>query len=267
MEPFLKWAGGKRWLARSASLPKPASYSRFFEPFLGSGAIFFSLLPQKAVLSDLNRELVELYSIMRRHPAKLKDLMREHHTRHSEAYYYATRERTPTTSLARAARTLYLNRTCWNGLYRVNRKGQFNVPIGTKTLVLDEAEDFHAYARALNGALIECCDFELTIDKAGPGDFVFADPPYTARHNKNGFLKYNETIFSWDDQLRLHAALSRAAERGAMIAVTNADHESVLAVYGSTFSYTQLSRATVLAGDASYRGATTEALFTANLRV
>src|SRR5690606_33757078 len=116
---------------------------------------------------------------------------------------------------------------CWNGLYRVNREGIFNVPIGTKTNVLMESDDFLRVSEILKRAELRSCDFEDTLNRCGHGDFVFVDPPYTVKHNNNGFVKYNEEIFSWQDQLRLSAVVRRAAERGAAIVVTNADHASV----------------------------------------
>ncbi|MCP4319948.1 MAG: hypothetical protein GY789_29200 [Hyphomicrobiales bacterium] len=112
--------------------------------------------------------------------------------------------------------------TCWNGLYRVNRKNEFNVPIGTKTNVVLANDDFHGTSRALLGADILCQDFEATLDGTGPNDFVFVDPPYTVKHNFNGFLKYNDKIFSWSDQLRLRDVVLRAVRRGAFVLVTNA---------------------------------------------
>lgn len=263
--PFLKWAGGKRWLARSGDLKAPAVFKRYVEPFLGGGAMFFHLRPTTAVLSDLNGELIELYEVMRDQPLQLLQAMAGHQERHSKTYYYEMRSDVPRDSVGRAARTLYLNRTCWNGLYRVNRRGQFNVPIGTKTQVVFEGENFQRYSDMLKGATLLSGDFEATIDQSKQGDFLFADPPYTVRHNQNGFIKYNESMFSWEDQLRLHGSLARAAARGVAIAVTNADHESVRAIYQGAFSYRKLGRASVLAGQNDFRGATTEALFTANL--
>jgi DNA adenine methylase len=260
-EPFLKWAGGKRWLATSGKLPLPANAVRYIEPFLGGGAMFFHIAPQVSILSDLNAELVELYRVVRDQPAELRSAMEAHHAKHSSDHYYGVRAEVPSSSLGRAARTLYLNRTCWNGLYRVNLRGEFNVPIGTKDTVLFQDETFFAAADALRTAELNCCDFEETINASGAGDFLFVDPPYTVQHNMNGFLKYNERIFSWADQLRLRDCLAAAIGRGAAVAVTNADHESVRELYRDICEYTQLMRATVLAGDASRRGQTTEALF------
>lgn len=264
IEPFLKWAGGKRWLA-AKTLPQPAEFDRYLEPFLGGAAVFFSLLPARALLSDLNAELIELYRVMRDDPLRLTRILQVHHAVHNKDHYYAVRAWLPECPIERAARTLYLNRTCWNGLYRVNRKGEFNVPIGTKSSVLFDNDDFGRISWALAKAELRCCDFEGVIEEAGTGDFLFVDPPYTAKHNLNGFLKYNERMFSWTDQLRLRDALAGAISRGAGVVVTNADHNSVRDLYNGLAAYVSVGRASVLAGDASRRGPTTEAMFVANI--
>jgi DNA adenine methylase len=265
-DPFLKWAGGKRWLVKSDQLPRPASYRRYIEPFLGGGAVFFHLSPETALLSDVNAELIHLYSVLRDEPVGLMDEMRRHHARHSREYYYEVRASTPSDSIMRAARTLYLNRTCWNGLYRVNRNGSFNVPMGTKTSVVFEDDDFEAISSRLKVADIRCCDFAETISEAKEGDFLFVDPPYTVQHNLNGFIKYNENIFSWEDQARLRNAIASAIGLGVSVVLTNADHESVRDLYAGLCEYRAISRQSILAGEAARRGPTTEALFVANIR-
>ena len=265
LKPFLKWAGGKRWLTSSGALPSVVASAQYIEPFLGSAAVFFHLRPTRAILSDLNGELVHLYRVMRDHPVELAQHMERHHELHARDHYYAVRSILPTGPVARAARFLYLNRTCWNGLYRVNVKGEFNVPIGTKSSVLFSDDDFEAVANTLSAAELLCSDFEPVIARAQKGDVVFADPPYTARHNLNGFLKYNERIFSWADQVRLAECLQEAVRRGASVIVTNANHASVRELYAGVFKYQELSRASVLAASPGRRGRTTEALFTANV--
>lgn len=262
--PFLKWAGGKRWLASSTLLPVPERFERYIEPFVGGGAVFFELSPERSILSDINPELINLYRVVRDSPAELEALLIAHQASHSRDHYYSVRAHVPAGLIAQAARTLYLNRTCWNGLYRVNLQGEFNVPIGTKSKVIMEGESFVELSETLHGAQILCQDFERTLELAEEDDFVFVDPPYTVKHNLNGFLKYNEKIFGWADQIRLHDAVVAAADRGAAIVVTNADHESVRELY-SDFEYRQLGRASVLAGDPAKRGQTSEAMFLANL--
>ncbi len=264
-EPFLKWAGGKRWLANSNQLPKPTEFNRYIEPFLGGAAIFFHLRPRTAILSDINLELIELYCAIRDFPSELMELMIVHQNLHNADYYYEMRRSIPKGFVERAARTMYLNRTCWNGLYRVNRKGIFNVPIGTKSTVVFDGDDFLGVSERLRTAEIRCCDFEVTVSEAGRGDYLFVDPPYTVRHNMNGFIKYNENLFSWNDQIRLRDAVACAIDRGAAVVVTNADHDSVRELYEGVCEYRSIARASVLAGETARRGTTTEALFSANI--
>lgn len=220
---------------------------------MGSGALFFSVRPEQSILSDINGELINLYEVIRDIPEALTAMLEEHQRHHSADYYYAIRRTRPRTALNRAARTLYLNRTCWNGLYRVNLQGEFNVPKGTKDSVVLATDDFNNLAKLLTKATILCQDFEQTLDAARPGDFAFVDPPYTVAHNNNGFVKYNQNLFSWDDQIRLRDAVTRAASRGVKILVTNAAHKSVMTLYKG-FEQVIVDRAGVIAGDASMRG-------------
>lgn len=261
IEPLLKWPGGKRWLAFGNNLPQLPAFRRYLEPFVGGGAIFFSLLPRRGVLSDLNADLINLYSVCRDAPGDLVEALRVHQRLHCKEYYYHVRSSKPNSPLARAAQMLYLNRTCWNGLYRVNKKGEFNVPIGTKTSVIMERDDFFGVANALREVELKCCDFEATVDEADRGDLLFVDPPYTVRHNENGFIKYNEDIFRWEDQIRLRDALVRASKRGSFIIVTNGDHSSIHDLYRGNFEYRRLERSTVLSGYIKGRGKTSEAMF------
>ncbi len=141
----------------------------------------------------------------------------------------------------------------WNGLYRVNLKNEFNVPIGTKANVVLGTDNFQKISTIL--ADVEICqsDFEKTLDLARDGDFVFVDPPYTVRHNLNGFVKYNDRIFSWSDQLRLRDSVRRASDRGAKVMVLNANHESVREIYTNVGAQAALTRASVLASNPAYR--------------
>lgn len=258
--PFLKWAGGKRWLVRDHfDLFESMGASRYIEPFLGSAAVFFALAPKVALLNDANSDLIETYRTIQTSSKDVEEKLRRHHAAHSEEYFYAVRASRPTSSSGRAARFIYLNRTCFNGLYRVNKKGDFNVPIGTKTDVILSTDDFAAVARALHGVELTAGDFEAVIDRACSGDFVFADPPYTVKHNTNGFIKYNERLFSWEDQERLKEALFRAANRGVSILLTNADHSSIRQLYKGCKIRT-LERSSVMASESWRRRTTTEVL-------
>jgi DNA adenine methylase len=256
--PFLKWAGGKRWLTRRFPALIPNQFRAYHEPFLGSGAVFFHLDPIIASISDANPELISTYRAVRDEPKNVVRLLRAHSNRHSDAYYYEVRSAAPRTQASKAARFIYLNRTCWNGLYRVNKEGIFNVPRGTKDSVIFPNDDFVLISHRLKRARIVCCDFETTLDRACTDDFVFVDPPYTVKHNYNGFLKYNQSIFSWDDQIRLASAVKRASDRGAKILVLNADHESVRSLYRGLGTQFALPRSSVLAADPNFRSKTCE---------
>lgn len=253
VQPFLKWAGGKRWLINGYPHLFPRMYNRYIEPFLGSGAVYFYLKPENAILSDLNKELIETYLAIKNHWKKVVKKLEVHQLCHGKRYYYQVRKQKFADPIERAAKFIYLNRTCWNGLYRVNLNGQFNVPIGTKTNVLLTDDDFKKVSARLNKSEMICSDFEPIIDKAGKNDFLFVDPPYTVTSNQSNFIKYNELLFSWEDQIRLRNALVRAKDRGVLIFLTNAYHETVESLYRDHFNLLMVTRSSVIAGDSSKR--------------
>jgi len=256
--PFLKWAGGKRWLTANYTHLFPTQFNKYFEPFLGSGAAFFYLRPSEAILSDANAELVNVYDQIRANWKLVELALKRHSRNHDEIYYYEERGRKHRAKHEKAAQFLYLNRTCWNGLYRVNLKGKFNVPIGTKDAVLLDTDDFEEASCALQKATLSTNDFEPILSLAKKNDFAFVDPPYVTRHNFNGFAKYNDKIFSWTDQQRLAQAIRTAALKGVQILLTNADHPSVRKLYAGLGRQVTLKRHSVLAADSENRGEITE---------
>ncbi len=261
MKPFIKWAGGKRWLVENEHLQFPKFVGRYIEPFLGGGAVFFHVAPKQAILSDVNSNLINVYLAVRADWRRVEAELRRLQHLHSREFYYQERNRQRKTPHTKAAQFLYLNRTCWNGLYRENLSGKFNVPIGTKTQVIMHDDDFEGASKALMNANIRACDFEETLDCATRGDLVFLDPPYTTAHNTNGFVKYNQKIFNWDDQLRLRRSVEAARGRGAKILMTNANHHSIRDLYSELGEPKIIPRSSVISGNASSRGQTTEALF------
>jgi len=263
--PFLKWAGGKRWLVDKHNTLFPKDYDRYIEPFLGSGAVFFHLQPRKAILADANARLIETYAQIRDNGEKVLSALRRHHRNHNSEYYYKERACQRRAPAERAAQFIYMNRTCFNGLYRVNLKGEFNVPIGTKTDVVLGTDDFPTVGAALKNATLISQDFAQTLADAGAGDFVYIDPPYTVNHKYNGFLKYNEKIFSWKDQVRLRDCVISAIERGATVIVSNADHTSIRELYDGVGTMKCLSRASVIAGNSENRGTVDELLIVSDL--
>lgn len=261
VHPFLKWPGGKRWLIANYRHIFPAEYNCYYEPFLGGGSAFFSLMPQQATISDINGELINTYRVMARNPVQLREYLIQHQEHHSEAHYYAIRAAVPNNAIERAARFLYLNRTCFNGMYRVNHLGEFNVPIGSKQQFTDDVALFEEYSAALRNIHIRKQDFVETIHDAAEGDLVFADPPYTIAHNQNAFIKYNEKLFSWKDQKRLLGALTRARDRGAIIIATNAHYPTLQRMYEDHHFYSQaLHRFSSISGSADGRGTQEELL-------
>jgi DNA adenine methylase len=262
VEPFLKWPGGKRWLVQRYSNLFPTSFRRYFEPFLGGGAVFFHLLPPLAVLSDANPDLINAYQCVKNNPSIIDQRLRWLHARHNHKLYYRMRAKKPRSNIGRAVRFIYLNRSCFNGIYRVNQKGEFNVPIGSKDLIEYPEDYLSLISQSFKKTVIEVVDFEDSIDRAGKDDFIFVDPPYTVMHNNNNFRKYNASLFSWADQKRLAAAVRRAAQREAIIMITNANHQSIKDLYGGFGNHCLINRSSVLAADSLHRCKTTELLVT-----
>ncbi|HOF66313.1 MAG TPA: Dam family site-specific DNA-(adenine-N6)-methyltransferase [Candidatus Fermentibacter daniensis] len=260
IEPFLKWAGGKRWLVNQYGFHFPNEYSRYIEPFLGGGAVFFWLCPKVSILADVNEELINAYTQVKCSPKYIEEELQKCQQLHSARFYIDQRTNTPKNILDRAVRFIYLNRTCWNGLYRVNLRGQFNVPIGTKNIVEYPPGYLQKVSSRLKEAEIISSDFERVIDMAQNGDFVYADPPYTVAHNTNNFIKYNSKLFSWQDQIRLCRATERAARRGATVMVSNADHQCIRELYNQIGICHRVHRTSKLAADTNYRISTTELL-------
>ncbi len=256
--PFLKWAGGKRWLVSRGYLSIPNYAGKYIEPFLGGAAVFFYHTPTSSLLSDANAALVEVYIQLRDNWEVVWDNLCLHQRLHCKRHYYRERQLFRMTAAERAAQFLYLNRSCWNGLYRVNKKGEFNVPIGTKTSIIFPDDDFASISKALRNATILASDFEPIIERATEGDFIFADPPYTVAHNNNGFVKYNENIFSWSDQIRLRDSCRRAVERGAIVYVTNANHRTIVELYKGFGEVEEIKRESVIGGGPEYRGPVSE---------
>lgn len=254
LSPFLKWAGGKRWFVQKHANLLPKTYRRYIEPFLGGGSVFFHLQPVRSLLGDTNPDVIAVYRGIKENWKALVRSLKYHEREHSDEHYYSVRARNQNKVIQRASRMLYLNRTCFNGIYRVNLRGEFNVPRGSKDAVIMETDKFEDISRILKGADIRLADFEALINKARSGDFVFADPPYTVRHNLNGFVKYNEKLFSWQDQERLASALIRARDRGVHVVSTNANHASVRDLYeGKDFQLITTSRFSSISASAENR--------------
>jgi len=257
--PLIKWPGGKRALFESIVPHFPTTPKRYFEPFLGGGAVFFALQPKRSWLSDTNEELINLYRQVRDAPDDLIKILRTF--KNSEEAYYQIRAQSFRSPKKRAARLMYLTTLSFNGIHRVNLQGQFNVPYGNKTY-LDTCDEnrIRTASRALASARLDVADFETATRKASAGDLVYFDPPYTVAHAHNGFVKYNERIFSWADQVRLAEHARDLVQRGCHVVISNADHPSVRALYGD-FTVKTIERFSRIAASSAHRKAITEALF------
>lgn len=263
---FLRWAGGKTWLARqSQQIFGNLSYVTYHEPFVGGGAFFFSLPgAPKAYLSDKNEALIEVYECLRDDYEKVISSMRC--LKNTEEEYYKLRGQRPECRYERAALFVYLNQTSFNGLYRVNLNGEYNVPYGHRTKNFIDELALKEAAHSLQNAILSTSDFMDTIDFVGKGDLVFLDPPYTVSHNNNGFIKYNQSLFSIDDQIRLAQFIQEIKKRGANYILTNASHSKVREIFDLGDTCIELNRASLIGGKNAKRGSVSELLFT-NLEV
>lgn len=257
--PFLRWAGGKQWIARIAYHLSPPNFTgTYFEPFLGAANLFLALRPKHAVLSDINKELIRTYrAVAKNVEAVIAELRQCRSTKRS---YLAMRKMRPRALIPSAVRFIYLNKTAWNGLYRVNPRGEFNVPYGgRRDLRICPDDRLRTASPLFRRAKFLHDDFEHAVSPAKKGDFVYLDPPYITGHTNNGFLSYNSKLFSWDDQVRLSTVAKRLAERGVFVMVSNANHSAVSALYNGFFRYI-VERNSLIGGWDGTRGRVSETL-------
>ena len=237
--PFLKWVGGKQKLLPELLVRAPKKFARYHEPFLGGGALFFALQPKRAVLSDINPDLVYTYRALRDNPERvillLKDLINEREKRGHLVHYLKVRKKkmSELTECAIAARTIYLNKTCFNGLWRVNKKGEFNVPIGkskSPPTICDE-ENLLNCSTALQNVEICRRDFRGSMEEIDSGDFAYLDPPYVPLSATSDFTSYAREGFGPVDQADLARLALEAKRRGATILLSNSGCEVVEKLY------------------------------------
>lgn len=232
-KPILKWAGGKTQMLEDL-LPKvPSSYGRYIEPFFGGGAMFFALQPEQAVIADSNPELINLYRQVANHVDDVIGQLKKYENTQEMFYAVRGQDWTMLPEAEAAARTIFLNKTCFNGLYRVNKKGQFNVPFGKykKPKICDE-EGLKAASAALKKAEIVCGDYLLVLEHyAQPGDFVFLDPPYLPISEYSDFKRYTKEQFYEEDHVELAKMVKTLHERGCHVILTNSNHPLVHELY------------------------------------
>jgi DNA adenine methylase len=240
MEPFLRWAGGKRWLSKDLSpiLSEylSSSHGVYYEPFLGAGAIYFALAPQKSILSDINTNLIETYSAICESSSRVQEVMKKWNV--DKKTYYHVRNLESDCRFERSAQFIWLNRTCYGGLYRENRQGQFNVPFGGGSRTPDLLYKNNILDRAIsvlrqNTQLI-CADFELVMERAKKRDVIYCDPTYSNVKREN-FDRYGKHIFSWSDQVRLARSAQRAFEKGVLVIVSNGFFDDLVPLYPKAY--------------------------------
>ncbi|MEV7135738.1 Dam family site-specific DNA-(adenine-N6)-methyltransferase [Arthrobacter sp. NPDC093128] len=259
--PFLRWAGSKRWLLPSLREMIPSDFGTYYEPFLGSGAVFFQVADgHSANLSDAIAPLISCYETVRDEPETVATLASGWKT-DADTYYSVRAADFSDDPIRAAARFIYLNKLCFNGLYRENQSGKFNVPYGRpKSPNVADASQLLAVANRLTaGVQLKVCDFEVALSTCGAGDLVYLDPPYVSGHRSNGFVDYNAKIFSWDDQRRLASVFRELDSRGVFVIQSNADHPSVRELYEG-YEFRTASRYSSMAAKADKRGKSNELL-------
>lgn len=274
MQPFLKWAGGKRKLIPQFEpyLPKIGNET-YFEPFLGAGALFFYLQPKKAIVNDINSELINVYKVLQNDNIDLLiELLKEHKKKNDELqkdYFYEVRnwdrsddfleKRSP---IERAARFIYLNKTCFNGLYRVNSKGHFNVPYGkykNPDIVNEELlREINDYLKT-NDIRFLNTDFETAVEKAQIGDFIYFDPPYVPLSETSSFTSYDKDGFGEKEQIRLKEIFTKLNDKGCKVMLSNSDTSFIREQY-QRFNIVTVQAARAINSKADGRGKINEVL-------
>jgi DNA adenine methylase len=236
--PFLKWAGGKRQLLPTLSKFLPKKYVAYLEPFVGAGALLFHLQPKKAIINDMNKDLINCYIVIRDNLDALIEELKKY--KNEEEFFYQVRNldrkdsfhfKTP---VEKASRTIYLNKTCYNGLFRVNSQGFFNAPYGRyknpKYVDFDVLKSIQEYLNS-NSITILNCDFETAVKDAKKGDFIYFDPPYHPLSKTSSFTGYGVNGFSEDEQVRLHRVYSELDKRGCFVMLSNSATDFIYNLY------------------------------------
>jgi len=281
IRPFLKWAGGKAQMLDALLMRAPfgeeGRIASYFEPFVGGGALFFAQqrdperVPARSVLNDLNPELMVTFTAVRdeleRLIERLDALQRRYVAAGSDGradFYYGVREKQPRAPVEVAARLIFLNKTCYNGLYRVNRQGRFNVPHGRyKNPRILDCKVLRATSVALRGTELRCADFEQACEDAQRGDFVYFDPPFFPLTATSRFTSYTGADFRRDDQLRLKWCIDDLTERGVQVMLSNSPHPWVLGLYeGGRYRVEELPARRMINSRGDRRGGSSELVVT-----
>jgi DNA adenine methylase len=236
MEPFLRWAGGKRRIAPYLAQYIPLEYESYWEPFLGAGALFFYLAPHKAYLSDTNADLINCYKFVRDKPELISRYLQSHLVGTSEEHYYTIRDEynKSSSSATQAARFIYLNSTNFNGIFRVNKQGKYNVPYGHKEPpFLPSLETLRSASKLLKKAILSVASYEEVLlgGSVKAGDFVYLDPPYPPINGTSSFTHYTSSRFSWDDQKKVACIANVLRQQQCFVMVSNTDTKRIRNLY------------------------------------
>lgn len=247
---FLKWAGGKSQLIEQFRDLFPERLGNYHEPFIGSGAVFFhvklNLSPKRVIISDINEELINCFTVVRDDVSELIKSLSAYKQRHSKDHYYSVRNHDTShlSSAERAARLIYLNKTCFNGLYRVNAKGKFNVPFGDyRHPSIFNERTLYSASQLLQDVEIEVMAFERVLDFARAGDFIYFDPPYVPLSRTSSFTGYAKGAFSVKEQRKLAKVFKALDSRGCLVMLSNSDHPLVRELYKEYEKHTVIVRA------------------------
>ena len=235
--PFLKWAGGKRQLLSQIDLYIPKSFNRYIEPFVGGGALFFYLLPKNAILNDINQDLINTYRVIKENVSELITSLKKH--KNEEEYFYKIRsvdrnldEFKTWSDVEKASRIIYLNRCCYNGLYRVNSKGYFNAPFGKyKNPKICNEENLKLVHKVLKDVKLMNISFELCLNYAKKDDFIYFDPPYVPISESANFTSYTKSSFKKEDQIKLFNVFKELDQKGCKLLLSNSYNEFILKLY------------------------------------
>jgi DNA adenine methylase len=258
----IRWAGGKRWLLKHFDEFTPQSYNNYHEPFIGGASVFLHLNPPKhAYLSDSNAELINAYQQIRDNLEKVWSILKTY--KNTKEEYYTIRDKANyRVAHKKAARFLYLNRTSFNGIYRVNLKGIYNVPYGFKEYkCLFEYNKLKRLSERLQGTNLIHCDFADCLQNINESDLVYLDPPYTVTHSKNSFIKYNEVLFSWEQQIKLATFITKIREKKAYFILSHAKHRKVISLFGDLGKNVILKRHSAIGGKNAKRELVEEYVF------
>ena len=272
IHPFVKWAGGKTQLLETIEKHLPEKFNRYFEPFIGGGALLFKIQPKSFSINDMNSELMCVYECFQNDAlfTSLKEKLIEHEKNHNEEYYYKVREEDKNPLFLafpkdyRASRLIYLNKSCFNGLYRVNSKGYFNVPFGKKEKVnCFDRENFESLRQFFRcrKAVITSCDFEEAVKNAKAGDFVYFDPPYDTWDDKDSFTSYDKNAFRKDEQVRLANVYKQLSKKGVYVMLSNHNTSFIRELY-SDFHINVVPAKRMINANGKGRGYVEEVLIT-----